>query len=99
MSCPDANVDTVVIAVDYDRLDSGQLTELKQQADKEHLEGLSKKKRKKLLKKRTKDMFKKAKVIMLVPLARDLSSHYWNWIWKNGKRVFLFQRMHILVIM
>ena len=84
-------MDTVVIAVDYDRLDSGQLTELKQQADKEHLEGLSKKKRKKLLKKRTKDMFKKAKVIMLVPLPRDLSSHYWNGIWKNGKGFFFFK--------
>ena len=83
MSCPDANVDTVVIAVDYDRLDSGQLTELKQQADQEHLEGLSKKKRKKLLKKRTKLMLKMAKVIMLVPLARHLSSRYWQ-------RVFLF---------
>ena len=87
-------MDTVVIAVDYDRLDSGQLTELKQQADKEHLEGLSKKKRKKLLKKRTRDMFKKAKVIILVPLSSPIIGTGFG---KMAKGFFL-QIMHILVI-
>ena len=55
--------DSVVIAVDYEGLDTGQLTELKMEANKEHLDGLTKKKRRKLLRKRTKEMLKKAKVI------------------------------------
>ena len=53
----------MVVAVDYEGLDTGQLTELKMEANKEHLDGLTKKKRRKLLRKRTKAMLKKAKVI------------------------------------
>ena len=55
--------DSVVVAVDYEGLDTGQLAELKMEANKEHLDGLTRKKRRKLLKKRTREMLKKAKVM------------------------------------
>ena len=72
---PGTQSDAVVIAVDYEGLDSGQLTELKQEANKEHLDSLSKKKRKKLLKKRTKEMLRKAKVVKFVMYSFFRNNH------------------------